>query len=171
MEKPRSLPAPPKVLSHTLFPKLSVFTRYTSRSPAPEEKRQDAVQRAREVGDLVDRMAEYLFLACACGVRIKVPPDFKHDTIKCPRCGREHAIPAAELAAVAAIGAGVAGGRAGAEGATVPPPPPMRYQRKSTGWESFRCRCGHTIQLSPSFGAEAVRCPKCGQRIEVLGNQ
>jgi heat shock protein HtpX len=142
-----------------------------TRSPIPEEKRQDAVQRAREVGDLVDRMAEYLFLACACGVRIKVPPDFQRDTIKCPRCGREHAIPAAELAAAAAIGAGVAGGRAGAKGATVPPPPAMRYRRKGTGWESFRCRCGHTIQLSPSFGADSVRCPKCGQRIEVLGNQ
>jgi heat shock protein HtpX len=140
-----------------------------ARSPTPEAKKQDAVARAREVSDLVDRMAEYLFLACSCGVRIKIPPDFKRDKINCPRCGREHAIPAAELAAVAAatavgVGKGVPGAR------KVPPPlPPMRYRRKAEGWESFRCRCGHTVQLSPSFDASSVRCPKCRQPIEIVG--
>jgi len=140
----------------------------SARPPMPKAKRQDAIEQAREVSDLVDRMAEYLFLACACGVRIKVPPDFKRDKVSCPRCGREHAIPAAELAAVAAatavgVGKGIPTGKK-----VPPPPPPMRYRRKGAGWESFRCRCGHTVQLSPSFSGSSLRCPKCRQPIEII---
>ncbi len=141
-----------------------------ARSATPAARKQDAVERAREVSDLVDRMAEYLFLACACGLRIKIPPDFKRDSVSCPRCGREHEIPAAELAAVAAATAAATGkGLPEAKPAGRPPPPPMRYRRKAEGWESFRCRCGQTVQLSPSFGASSVRCPKCRQPIEISG--
>jgi heat shock protein HtpX len=140
------------------------------RSATPEDRKKDAVERARQVSDLVDRMAEYLFLACMCGVRIKVPPDFKGDELKCPRCGREHTIPAAELAAVAAAtAAGVGKDVPVRQKAPQPPPPPMRYRRKGEGWESFRCRCGHTVQLSPSLSASSVPCSKCRQRIEILG--
>jgi heat shock protein HtpX len=142
-----------------------------ARRPAtPVDRKKDAVERARQVSDLVDRMAEYLFLACACGVRIKVPSDFKRDQLKCPRCGREHAIPAAELATVAAATAAAVGKDVPVrQKAPRPPPPPMRYRRKGEGWESFRCRCGHTVQLSPSLSASSVPCPKCRQRIEILG--
>jgi heat shock protein HtpX len=140
------------------------------RSATPEDRKKDAVQRARQVSDLVNRMAQYLVLTCACGVRIKVPSDSKRDTVKCPRCGREHVIPVAELATVAAATAAAAGTEAPA-GQKPPavPLPPMRYRRKGDGWESFRCRCGHTVQLSPSFGASSVSCAKCGQRIEIVG--
>ncbi len=136
------------------------------RPATSEDQKKDAVERARQVSDLVDRMAEYLFLACACGVRIKIPSDFKRDQLECPRCGREHAIPAAELAAVAAATAAV--GKDVSVRQKVPPPPPMRYRRKNEGWESFRCRCGHTVQLSPSLSASSVPCTKCRQRIEIL---
>jgi len=27
---------------------------------------------------------------CPCGVKIKIPPDFKKKIVYCPRCGREH---------------------------------------------------------------------------------
>lgn len=133
-------------------------------SPEPKDKLQ-TVQRAREVTDLIDRMADYLFLACACGLRIKIPPEFKRDVLDCPRCGRKHEIPAATLAAVAAATA-VGKGKSPTKKA-----PPMRYQRKGGGWESFRCRCGHTVQLSPSFSASSIRCPKCRSRIEIVGSE
>jgi heat shock protein HtpX len=136
-----------------------------TREPTPEDRKKETVERARQVTDLVDRMAEYLFLACACGVRIKVPPDSKRDRVKCPRCGRDHAVPVAELAvAAAAIGKGVSAG------ATAPPSPqgPMRYRRKGEGWESFRCRCGHTVQISPKLIASAVHCRNCSRRIEIV---
>jgi heat shock protein HtpX len=140
------------------------------RPPAPEDRKKDATERARQASDLVDRMAEYLFLACACGVRIKIPPDFQGDKITCPRCGREHEIPAAELAAVAgATAAAVGKGVPGVKKASPPPPPPMRYRRKGAGWESFRCRCGQTVQLSPSLSTDSIRCPKCRTRIAIDG--
>ncbi|MFQ5807423.1 MAG: M48 family metallopeptidase [Phycisphaerae bacterium] len=140
-----------------------------TRPPTPEpEKKQQAVARAREVTDLLDRMADFLFLSCVCGVRIKVPPDVKREKLECPRCGREHAIPAAELAVVAAATATAVG--RGAPGARrPPPPPPMRYKRTGQGWESFRCACGHTLQLSPSFAASFIRCAECRNRIEIDG--
>ena len=46
--------------------------------------KQDAIARAREAGDLLAGLADYLFIACACGVRIKVPPEFKRPSITCP---------------------------------------------------------------------------------------
>jgi len=139
------------------------------RSATPEDRRKDTVERARQVSDLVDRMAEYLVLACACGVRIKVPSDSKRETVKCPRCGREHAIPAAELATVAAAAAAALGKDAPVgQKSPTSPLPPMRYRRKGEAWESFRCRCGHPVQLSPSLSASFVSCPKCRQQIEIL---
>jgi hypothetical protein len=114
-------------------------------------------------------MAEYLLIPCACGVRIKVPPKFKRNSLKCPRCGRDHEVPEAVAAITAAAAAGLAAkppvARAVPKAKKVQQP--MRYQRKREGWESFRCQCGHTIQLSPSFSASATRCPKCNTRIEI----
>ncbi|MBN1345201.1 MAG: M48 family metallopeptidase [Phycisphaerae bacterium] len=137
-------------------------------SVKPDTK-QGAVERAREAGDLVDRMAQYLLIPCACGVRIKVPPKFKRNSLKCPRCGRDHDVPAAVAAMTAAAAIGAAARPP--IPATVPKArkaePPMRYRRKREGWESFRCQCGQTVQLSPSFSADATRCPKCNARIEI----
>lgn len=48
----------------------------------------------REVGDLMMKMNDFLFINCTCGVKLKVPPDFKDPNITCPRCGRVHTISA-----------------------------------------------------------------------------
>ena len=42
----------------------------------------------------------YVFLACVCGLKLKFPPGFKRSQVKCPKCGRQHKVPLAELAAV-----------------------------------------------------------------------
>lgn len=57
------------------------------REPSPEE---DSKERAREIQDFLWRVNEFLFLACACGVILKRPPDFKKSEVKCPNCGRTH---------------------------------------------------------------------------------
>jgi heat shock protein HtpX len=50
---------------------------------------QEKTQRqARQIGDIMRKVSGFLFLTCACGLKIKVPPDFQADTLKCPRCGR-----------------------------------------------------------------------------------
>ncbi len=49
----------------------------------------EKVQRqVRQIGDIMRRVNGFQFLTCACGLKIKVPPDFQADTLKCPRCGR-----------------------------------------------------------------------------------
>ncbi|MFA5260994.1 MAG: M48 family metallopeptidase [Candidatus Omnitrophota bacterium] len=47
-------------------------------------------QRARDLGDLRRVLNKYLFISCACGLTIKIPPDFNRETFICPRCRREH---------------------------------------------------------------------------------
>ena len=46
----------------------------------------------REVGDLMMKLNNFLFITCTCGVKLKVPPDFKGSSITCPKCGRIHSV-------------------------------------------------------------------------------
>lgn len=120
-------------------------------SPAPEPPAKDAVARAKAVGNLLDRMLPLVVLPCPCGVKLKLPPGFTSETLSCPHCGRTHTVPRAQPSVPdAAISRQI------------------QYQRRSTGWESFQCRCGRPIQLSPKFTASQVKCTGCGTRIEVI---
>jgi heat shock protein HtpX len=115
------------------------------------------------VGDLMRAVNKYAFLVCACGLKMKIPPDFKKEKVDCPRCGRDIEIPTAELAAVmVAADAGAqkpAGGHAD--------PEPQVYSRKGSGWESFHCHCGRLVQISPSLEVPNIRCRDCGSVIEI----
>ncbi len=122
--------------------------------PAPAE----AAQRARDVGALLDRIGDFVVIGCVCGVRLKLPPGDARAEVSCPRCGRGHVVPVAEtLGAVAATAA-----------RRRKAPPAMRYRRRGGGWESFKCACGNPLQIGPTFSAPALRCSKCGGRIEVV---
>ena len=50
------------------------------------------VQRARETSDVMWRLSNYKTIACDCGAKLRVPPNFKEPQIKCPHCGRTHQI-------------------------------------------------------------------------------
>jgi len=136
----------------TLSSEKSVAAREASAEPEP---RKDAVARGREVAEFLDRMVQFLIIACPCGLRIKVPPGLKRDTIQCTRCGRRHTVPHAEAARP--------GERAEA-GA-----PPLRYRRQGKGWETFRCACGQPRQISPAFTGGTLTCKKCRRAIEISG--
>jgi heat shock protein HtpX len=56
----------------------------------------------REAQDLLHKVQQYGVLACACGMKMKLPPDFDDKAVTCPRCGTQHALPADILAAMAA---------------------------------------------------------------------
>ena len=76
-----------------------------AREASPEDAGpKEARHRAREAGDLLRKVNQYVFLACACGLRMKLPPDFKDNHVDCPRCHRNVAVPKEQLAAAAAIG-------------------------------------------------------------------
>jgi heat shock protein HtpX len=46
----------------------------------------------REVGNLIMKLNNFTFIDCSCGIKIKVPPDYKDNTITCPRCGKIHSL-------------------------------------------------------------------------------
>jgi heat shock protein HtpX len=118
--------------------------------------------RRRDVGDLMRAVNEYAFLACAsCGLRIKIPPDFKRKSFPCPRCQTDVSVPLAELAAAATVLEAVKVAEKTAAKKEV------SYQRKTTGWESFRCSCGKLLQLSPSFSGQHITCGNCGTKIKI----
>jgi heat shock protein HtpX len=74
-----------------------------AREAAPvTDQKQQTVQQGREALDVLNRMAGFSIVPCACGMRIKVPPAYTKPTIGCPRCGRANPIPAASahLAAI-----------------------------------------------------------------------
>jgi heat shock protein HtpX len=47
-------------------------------------------QTQRNVGNLIMKLNDYSFINCKCGVKIKIPADYKKKIVTCPRCGREH---------------------------------------------------------------------------------
>jgi heat shock protein HtpX len=47
-------------------------------------------QTKRETGDIMMKVNNYSFIDCSCGLKIKIPPDFKKKELFCPRCGSKH---------------------------------------------------------------------------------
>ena len=115
------------------------------------------IQTQRDSRQLVHRSFGYLRVHCNCGLDISVPEGYEQDTIRCVRCGSVLPIPVAETAPPPPV----------ATAAPVPPLVPLQYHRTSAGWESFRCACGRTIQISPAFAAAQIRCTACGRAITV----
>ncbi|HOW97045.1 MAG TPA: M48 family metallopeptidase [Kiritimatiellia bacterium] len=62
----------------------------------------DPAAQWRSARDLLHQVNRFLVLPCACGLKIKLPPDFKDSSVTCPRCGTKHEVPVAELAAASA---------------------------------------------------------------------
>jgi heat shock protein HtpX len=56
------------------------------------EAAEQPADRVREATDVLWKLSNFNFITCACGVVLKIPPTFKHPSIQCPRCNREHKI-------------------------------------------------------------------------------
>lgn len=48
--------------------------------------------RRRETTNALWSAQGYRFIACPCGVKLKVPPRFPKDVVTCPNCGRDHVL-------------------------------------------------------------------------------
>ena len=134
--------------------------------PEPEKKKS-----IRELGDLIRAVNKYAFLVCACGLKMKVPPDFAQPRISCPRCGREIEVPLAQLAAVTAAAGAVTSEKGLQKDVQAGPQDRQTYVRKGQGWESFSCSCGRLLQISPAFCAKSIVCKDCGRKIEILAGK
>jgi len=59
------------------------------REAQAEAVKQERTQKQiHQIGDIMRKVNGFLFLTCACGLSLKVPPNFKADAVKCPRCAR-----------------------------------------------------------------------------------
>jgi len=64
------------------------------RQAGPEETKKDRLDKQmRQVGDIMRRVNQFIFLTCACGLKLKIPPNFKGDKVNCPRCQKTLDIP------------------------------------------------------------------------------
>jgi len=62
---------------------------------AEAKKKQRLETQLHQVGDIMRRVNGFIFLTCLCGLKLKVPPNFKADKVACPRCKRKLDLPAA----------------------------------------------------------------------------
>ena len=66
------------------------------RAASPEVKEAepvaDQIQRTRETSDLMWQLNNYKAIDCECGSRLRIPPGFKDANVRCPHCGRIHAV-------------------------------------------------------------------------------
>lgn len=58
---------------------------------AKKEQRKET--QMRQVGDIMRRVNQFIFLTCACGLKLKIPPNFKSNKVTCPRCKRKLDLP------------------------------------------------------------------------------
>jgi heat shock protein HtpX len=47
----------------------------------------------RQVNDIMRRVNQFVFLTCLCGLKLKIPPNYKGKKVACPRCKRSLDIP------------------------------------------------------------------------------
>jgi len=55
---------------------------------AEAKKKERAEYQMRQVGDIMRRVNQFVFLTCVCGLKLKIPPNFKSNKVRCPRCKR-----------------------------------------------------------------------------------
>ncbi len=154
---------------------------------AGSEQPRGGRQQMREAGDLLRKVNQFVFLPCVCGLKVKLPPELKQDTVACPRCGRTLSVPQAGIAAAAQAGdmlnelgpqpptAAAPGVRMATlrqpvetSGRTVVMAAPLRVARPTCQtWATVKCTCGQPIQLSPGLMSPTLTCPACGRTIHI----
>jgi heat shock protein HtpX len=68
---------------------------------AQAKKEQRRETQMRQVGDIMRKVNQFVFLTCLCGLKLKIPPNwhkpspsgFKADKVQCPRCKRTLDLP------------------------------------------------------------------------------
>ena len=59
------------------------------RQASEEAKKQERREtQMRQVNDIMRRVNQFIFLTCLCGLKLKIPPNYKGKTVDCPRCKR-----------------------------------------------------------------------------------
>lgn len=133
--------------------------RLVIRAPTAASAKKTVQEQARAAGDLMRAVSRYSFLACTCGLKVKVPADFKSSAVDCPRCGRVLEVPCIN------VGAAAHAAPASTKGSS---PEGALYARTTSGWESFRCMCNAVVNISPIFIGTSIVCPSCGRKTTIV---
>ena len=64
------------------------------REASAKSKEQRREKQMHQVGDIMRKLNGFLFLTCACGLKLKVPPNYKRKDVVCPRCKKTLQLPA-----------------------------------------------------------------------------
>lgn len=126
---------------------------------------------AKHAADIIRGMHAFAFIACACGMQLKVPPEWPSDKIRCPRCNRVHSVRTPDAAATGEMLAGAAAFSRMETGlshqqTTASALAPQQIERTPGAWQSFVCQaCGATLQVSPAFTLNAMKCRRCNHPI------
>jgi heat shock protein HtpX len=125
-----------------------------------------AVETWGSSGNLIYRTNGYVRVHCDCGLEAEIPPSYERDEVHCIRCGRTLPSPSAKERTETAAAAGTRREKKGRR-LSMADAPPLEYARTGRRWESFRCTCGGTVNLSPALVAPSIRCSHCGRRIDI----
>ena len=92
--KPNSNPIKPNLRKAQMNVTSVLITNYEenrprSRAENKPKKPASAQKQMRQVDDIMRRVNGFAFLACACGLKMKIPPNFKSNKVVCPRCKRK----------------------------------------------------------------------------------
>jgi len=62
-------------------------------APSSQEKKAERLEMARETSDLLWKHSDHSLVSCECGTKLRIPPQYKGNSIKCPHCGRVDPVP------------------------------------------------------------------------------
>jgi heat shock protein HtpX len=60
------------------------------RQASAEAKKEQREKQLHQVGDIMRKVNGFIFLTCACGMTLKIPPNYSEATVECPRCHTTH---------------------------------------------------------------------------------
>jgi heat shock protein HtpX len=128
--------------------------------------------------DITRLSEDFGFISCPCGMKIKTPPDYKKLYIKCPRCGRTHALADKMENVLGSMledpGISTSTGTILADILQEEPEDSkpdysneevQTHTHHKNGWEEVVCKCGAKNQISPTFVGSFIRCRKCKRKI------
>jgi len=57
------------------------------------KKEMQKEKQMHQVGDIMRKVNGFVFLTCVCSLQLKIPPNYKSNKVKCPRCKRVLDVP------------------------------------------------------------------------------
>jgi heat shock protein HtpX len=137
-----------------------------------QEKLQAQKSQSRAAGDLMRAVNGFIFLTSACGLKLKLPPEYSHPSVDCPKCGEILLVPA-HAADRSRRKTQLEPGGQGASGVLplLDQKPSPSQPMNTAGWRTLACSaCTQAMTLSPAFNSPYAFCRHCGAQNPIRSN-